>query len=303
MSLNREKIIKEKSSYFFISLALLVGLAGYILSTRSVLAQGAAAQNELPQTKQAAKISYSSTTAKRGKVKPAPVDNSLDVAPAERALALNEEGVKLVLEGNKDEGLKKLKEAHLTEPRNTTVLYNLAGLYLANDNPKEAIKLMEQAVLFQPEDPSFLNRLAESYYAEKNFKQAINYYEKLSVVDPNFEDIWLRLGVLYGADENWEKSESALRKAAEHNQNEPKIWSSLGSVLIGRKKYKEAVEVITRAEELKKIPENAVALGMAHEGQGDYATAIGFYEQARELGSADKELSSHIDELKKLVGK
>lgn len=225
----------------------------------------------------------------------------LDESRERRAYELNEEGVELVFQGKRTEGRKKIQQALDYDPKNPTVLYNLAGLSLAESRPKDAIALMERAVELRPNDLAFLNRLAESHFADSNIVRALEYYEKIVASDPGYAEALLRLGTLYGMAKRWDKAEETLSRAVKLHPKDTRALSNYGNILVLREKFDAAIEVLTRAQALKPTAENAVALGIAHETAGKKEAALRDYQSAKALGDKDPELDKHLAELDGVV--
>ncbi len=220
---------------------------------------------------------------------------------SDRAFKLNEEGVELILKGDRDRGIQRLHRALEQDGTNTTALYNLAGVKLEQGDARGAIKLLERAVSLAPDDLSFLNRLAEAHFADSNIAKATEYYQKIVDTDPAFGEASLRLGVLYGMNKEWERAEVQLRKAVELNPKDPRALGNLGNILVLREKFDEATSLLTRAQKLKRTPENAVALGIAAESAGNTKRALDHFREAKLLGDRDTNLDKHILELEQLV--
>ncbi|HQH28904.1 MAG TPA: tetratricopeptide repeat protein [Oligoflexia bacterium] len=223
------------------------------------------------------------------------------VDPKRQALRVNEEAVALVLRGSVGQGLQKLKQAHLLDPHNPTVMYNLAGVYISEGKPSEALPMMEGAVNAQPNDIAFLHRLAQAYTLTGKTKQAVETYEKIALIDPLSESTLLKLGTLYGVTEQWDKAEATLRRAHQALGDDAQVLHSLGCILIVRGKYAEAIEVLTRAQSKVKDAKNSIALGIAYESLGRREKALQHYREAREFGERGDDLAVHIRELEKLT--
>lgn len=243
-------------------------------------------------------VAKPSTTLARSTTDP----RSAPLTAAEKSMSLNEEGVELIFHGDHISGLKKLEAANELDSSNTTVLYNLAGLYIANGETKKAVQAMENAVKIQPKDLSFLNRLAESHFADSNIDSAVNTFERIVEIDPGYQQALLRLGTLYGMQKRWDLAEAKLKEAAELEGSDARVLSNLGSVLVVQKKFKEAVPVLVKAQAVKETPANCVALGIAHEALGETDEAIKFFSHAKELGETNQtQLDKHIAELRTKV--
>ena len=221
----------------------------------------------------------------------------------DQAIRLNEAGVELILRGDRNGGISKIKQALAFDPLNATILYNLAGVYVSGNEGKLAIPILKKALEIDPNDLAFLNRLAEAYVSEKNPEMAIKTYEQILTVDETYNETLLKLGTLYGMWENWEKAEETLRRADKVMGPDSRVLGNLGSILVVRKNYNAALEVLTRAQKLDPTPENAVAMGIAAESLGETAKALSYYNKAKELGETGGELEQHIAELEEALKK
>ena len=219
----------------------------------------------------------------------------------DRAYKLNEEGVELILKGDRNRGAQRLNRALEQDSTNTTALYNLAGVKLEQGDAQGAIKLLERAVELAPNDLSFLNRLAEAHFANSDIEQATEYYQQIVDVEPSFGEASLRLGVLFGMNKDWERAEEQLRKAVEINPKDPRALGNLGNILVLREKFDEATVLLTKAQKMKRTPENAVALGIAAESSGHTKRALDHFREAKLLGDRDTNLDKHILELEQIL--
>jgi len=220
------------------------------------------------------------------------------LTPQQRSYRLNEVGVKLILAGEREKGLSKLQRAVEIDAKNTTALYNIAGLYISDGQPERAVETMLKAVAIVPQEISFLNRLAEAHFAASQIKEAIATYEKIVQLSPEHESTLLRLGTLYALEKDWNRAEDRLRKACDVDPKDPIALSNLGNVLVAKEKYSEAMEVLTRAQDLyTPNPDNEMALGVACEALNKSELALQHYLKAKELGSADPNLNEHIKQL------
>lgn len=222
-------------------------------------------------------------------------------SPDEISFRLNEEGVKLILKGNRAAGQQRIEQALEYNPRNTTALYNLAGLYLTNGAPEKAAEVMSRAVDITPDDLAFLNRLAEAHFAASNLRGAISTYEKIVSEDPEFEKSYPRLGALYGMVQEWDLAEKALRKALEQSPNDARTISNLASVLVVQKKYHEAIRLIDDLDSSDVNADILTTKGVAYEGMGKKQAALEQFEAAAQAGKRDQEFLGKIRLLRKEI--
>ena len=227
--------------------------------------------------------------------------SSKELSAPESAYQLNEDGVSLVLEGKREQGIARIRRALELDPVNTTAMYNLAGIYLADGKPAEASELMERAAELQPNDIGFLKRLAQCHFVQNDINKTIEIYERILALNPEKGDILLHLGTMYGIQQHWDRAEELLRKAYLNNPDDSRALSSFGSLLVVREKFDEALPLLTRAYEKEHSASNALALGFANAGAGRLKDALPLYLEAKRLGSTDAQLDSHIAALRKAL--
>ena len=235
----------------------------------------------------------------------APTNRSLqriaEPAPSRDSARLNEQGVKLLVTGKWNEGTARIREAVETDGSNCAALYNLAGLLLSEGKAKEAVRVMNRAIAINPDELSYLNRLAEAQIADMDVEAAIGTYRKIVERDPSYEESLLRLGTLLGLQRKHEEAEAVLRRALELQPADPKVLTGLGSILVAEEKYEEGVAILERSAKIEKSVETSTALGVASESVGKLDQALAYYDEAKQLGSADPTLDNHIAALKKRV--
>lgn len=217
---------------------------------------------------------------------------------AERAMHLNERGVELFLQGKRSQGSAKVKQALAHDPQNPNVLYNLAGLYLADGRADLALPVMRKVISMKPRELAFQDRYAESCVATRELDSAIRAYETIEQEDASYNEVLLKLSALYAMREQWTKAEQAIRRAHAHLGDNPRVLSNFGAILVARGKFAEAVPILEKSQTLEESGENAVALGMSFESLGESKKAIREYTRALKLGTHDDEgLKKHLESL------
>jgi len=222
----------------------------------------------------------------------------VELNPSQKALRLNEIGVELVLKGEKQKGEAALVEASKIDPKNPTIYYNLAGLYLNQGNIPKALEAVNRCIALRPEDLSFVHRLGEIHFAAKNFADAAEVFESIVSKNPNFNEVLFHLGTVYAMQERWSDSEEVLKRALKNYPAHTSLETNLANVLIMQEKFQEAAELLTQAQKREPTAETALALGIAWEGADQKSRALASYQEAARLGSKDEELQKRISGLK-----
>jgi tetratricopeptide (TPR) repeat protein len=209
--------------------------------------------------------------------------------------SLNELGVQLIFQGEKEQGVHQLELAHQRDPKNAAVLYNLSGYYIAEKNYGSALSSIDKALEISPSDLHFLKRKTEALLPLRKFDEAITVYKKITQIDPDNGDSYGKLGALYGLKGNWQESESSLLHARNILGDTPAILNNLASARLMLKKYQQAIEVLEVAQQRWPTADREITLGVANEGLGNKQKAVTHYRNAKELGAANKHLDAHIE--------
>lgn len=209
--------------------------------------------------------------------------------------SLNELGVQLIFQGEKEQGLQQLELAHQSDPKNAAVLYNLSGYYIAEKNYESALSSINTALELSPNDLQFLKRKAEALLPLGKFEDAIIVFQKVIEIEPSSGDCLSKLGALYGLLSKWEESENSLLQARNVLGDTPAILNNLASARLMLKKYQPAIEVLEVAQQRWPTADREITLGVANEGLGNYNQAIFHYKRAKELGATNKHLDAHIE--------
>jgi Flp pilus assembly protein TadD len=224
---------------------------------------------------------------------------NVEVTPQDRAFSLNELGVELVLKGDKERGHEALREAAKLDPKNPTIFYNLAGLYLSRGDIRSALEAVNRCIALRPEDLSFLHRLGEIHFAAGNYADAAEVFEQIAGKNPKFNEVLFHLGTVYAMQERWELAEDSLRKAVKLYPSHSSLETNLANVLIMQQKFAEAASLLESVERREPSAETSLALGIALEGAGKLEQAASSYRRAKELGSTDPQLAQRIAALEK----
>ena len=226
-------------------------------------------------------------------------ENLENLSPADKAKKLNEIGVELVLRTQIDEGLAAFQKGETLDPLNSTIHYNLAGVYLNRGDIEAALIEAKKCVELRANDLSFLHRLGEIYFAEKNYAEAAKLFEQVASQNPEFNEVIFHLGTVYAMQGRWTQAEAALRRAREIYPAHSSVEANLANVLIMTQKFSEAASILEKVNKLHPSPEVSLALGIALEGANEPTKALQAFQTAKELGSKDSQLDSRVEEIKK----
>ncbi|MCX7678640.1 MAG: tetratricopeptide repeat protein [Spirochaetes bacterium] len=219
---------------------------------------------------------------------------------------------------------------------NSKLLSHMGYLYLTIKNYSEALKCLDLAIALEPSDSQsyFLKGITYSHVgkyhkAESNLRKAVNlkeddlyfYYlanvqEKLHKIkdtikslkraielNPNNSRAYNYLGYLY-AERNMKLDESVklIQRALELEPENGAYLDSLGWAYFRQRKYKEALELLHRAEknlEKEGIPDPVVYdhIGDVYKKLGKISEAIKYWEKAYKINKTveiKRKLERHV---------
>jgi|GEM_PF-1145673 len=163
--------------------------------------------------------------------------------------------VLLYLENQDEINMKKIMDKSLSKnPKNLSLLFNVAKYYIESNNLQEAKKYLDQAKEIDFENPQILYWLGEVAFAGKDFNNAIDNFVKF--------------------DQIFENSDSLMKTKLITYKND--VDYKLGKIYLEEKKeYKNAIKyfllaITDNSEDL----ESLLNLGFAYYKNKDYADAV-----------------------------
>ena len=169
--------------------------------------------------------------------------------------------------------------------------------------------LEKESDLFKYKDNQILFEIAGIYLDQEEYEKAIFYYSKIlenSVKDKIFlARIYDRRGACYERLGKWEKSEKDLKRSLDLNPDQAYVLNYLAySWLEQNKKIDEAYEMLKKANNLKKDnPYILDSLGWALNLKGNYIDAKFYIEEALTYLPSDPIISDHYGDILWKLGK
>lgn len=216
------------------------------------------------------------------------------------SLRLNEEGVQAAQNKDFAEAEDLFLEALTADEFNLTAVYNLAGMYLTNEENEDAIKLLKAYTKKYPSDPGLTSRLADAYFSTQNITKAETYYLKTIELDKSYPNIYGRLGTIYTLKSKLADAEKLFLKATQAEPLNYDYLASLSSLQLGNGNAQDAIRTAKKALQVEATSEVYVTLGTAYEETKNYSNALIAFQRAQDLGDIRQKLSDKIKELKEL---
>ncbi|MDH7513758.1 MAG: sulfatase-like hydrolase/transferase [Clostridiales bacterium] len=212
------------------------------------------------------------------------------------------EGWKLYKQGQKDAGIKLLKDI-LKEQNDIDMAYKqLASIYQETGNTEEALAILEQGLDTLPSSYQIFIEYVKALISAQQFDKVISACEKMNMreaeVDP---EIWSNLGTAYARKGNFEKAIKAFEMGLSLDDKHPELYNNLANACYShglqsrdRFIYSRCFEYYKKAIELDpEYPAPYYGLGHAYREEGNLEGAITCWEKALE---ADPDFSrAHFD--------
>ncbi len=217
------------------------------------------------------------------------------------SLDYNEKGVAAVGAKNFSAAEDLFRKALAADPKNTTAMFNLAGVLLTNKKEETAVALLKDYLTQFDKDPGLYARLGDAYFATKKVPESAAAYEKALSTDPEYPGAHAKLATIYGLLNRLEDSERMLLRAVELNPKDGQSLNNLSAVFLANGKPDKAVSTAKRALQVKASSEIYVTLGSAYESLKDYKNSMIAYQRAIDLGDKRDELKKKVAGLKEVV--
>ncbi len=162
-----------------------------------------------------------------------------------------------------------------SEDTNRALTHLILGNQLLEQRRREqAVEAFEKAQKLRPDDPQINYALGRAYSGVGDYDRAINHLSIAAQDAQKFPQAQMELGLAYRRRGNKLYEEAVLEK----DQKKKRYFQSRAQV-----DYKQAIEHLTRANELHSDYEDALAtLGGLYRRMGDYESNPALYEQALE---------------------
>lgn len=118
---------------------------------------------------------------------------------------------------------------------------------LQQGQPNQAVRLLEQAHRLDRDNPDAALNLSGAYILVKKFKRAVDILEPMSRREPDNPMVWTNLGAAYlgnpvlAGDEQQQRAITAFKKALELDPATPHVAYNLGLIYLDRHEQSAAL--------------------------------------------------------------
>jgi tetratricopeptide (TPR) repeat protein len=182
------------------------------------------------------------------------------------------------------EAIDVLESARKTSAPSYELSFNLAGLYLLNNNPTLALNQYDAALAAKPESLPALRRAAMIAEKQGHLERSLSYWMRAKKIEPENPEVLLGFGRVCLKMDLLDDAEPALTKAAALKPDDSVYQYTLASARVGKKQYEEAQSIFEKL--LEKKPEDSqvqYALGSVLYLEGHLAEAATHFAESVRL--------------------
>jgi tetratricopeptide (TPR) repeat protein len=166
------------------------------------------------------------------------------------------------------------------------MLYNIGAGYVQNTNYHRAIYFLEKAYKENPKNDSVLYDLAFCYDKLGDNEKSIRCYNEYLDIDPFAESAWYNLGIIYTRLEEYDKAIEAYDFALAIDENYASAIFNKANTLSTLERYAEALSYYIDYLRFDKNSSDArVYIAECYFQLEDYAKSYQYYKQAIQLDS------------------
>jgi tetratricopeptide (TPR) repeat protein len=178
--------------------------------------------------------------------------------------------------------LPHLEKAVQIAPKNAATQFELGRTLVTLRRPQDAIAPLRASIQLAPKESASRQLLAQIYLAQKKPLDAYRQWTALAQAQPNDVEAHLQAaGLAADVLKRPAEAEKWLRLAANGTPRDPRPALLLGRFLLGRKKSKEAVQILGKAAKARPdVFEIYPLLADARLASGDLSGALGALESA-----------------------
>ncbi len=155
----------------------------------------------------------------------------------------------LANEGHNNEAIDVLENSERAGPPTFELAFNLAGLYLLNNNPALALNQYDVALQAKPDSIPALHQAALTAEKENHLERSLSYWMRAKKIEPDNPDILLGFGRVCLKMDLLDDAEPALTKAVDLRPDDPSSLYALGSAKVGKKQFPEAQQIFEKLVE------------------------------------------------------
>lgn len=202
------------------------------------------------------------------------LEQAVALAPDDHG-AYNSLGTAYIISLRLDDAAAAYARAIELEPKEEFAYAGLANLKRAFGNSAEAIELYKKQLEIKPDDPETYAGLAVAHMLEDDDASAAAAFGRALALAPNNFRLYTQIAYLYASRGRFDKAREMTDLSMRY---EPRFtWThiALGNLLLGQKKYDEAIKALLDAQQYGDFPTLHFELAKAYMVDDRFSEAIG----------------------------
>lgn len=202
-------------------------------------------------------------------------------------------------EGRLEEAKTQYLKAYGLDDKDTTVLYNLASLYIQQKNYIDAIAIYDKLLALNPKDVEIYEYKAQAYENLNKFEDVIKQYEAILAIKPNDKNAKEKIDYIVYNKFSGQKLQTYLISKAQNNPNSYEAQFNCALELHKNKEYAQAIEYYKKALELNPSKEDSyINLASIYIEQKNYNNANLICQKGLLISPNNKTLNQYLKEIK-----
>ncbi len=181
--------------------------------------------------------------------------------------------------------LQEFQEALKYDPKAGGIYLKCGALFLKLKKVDQAILEFQKALGASYEIPYMIHfLLGVAYHSNQQWDQAIIEYQKAIVLEPTYVGSYVSLADLYYQRSDLLSAQAYLEKGVGQMPDMPVLWFKLGLIYGKEKKFKEAIDAVKKAVNLKEHwMEARLSLALFYEAAEEKNMALHEYEEVLKI--------------------
>ncbi|MFM7085075.1 MAG: tetratricopeptide repeat protein, partial [Hyphomicrobium sp.] len=159
-----------------------------------------------------------------------------------------------------EEAISAFQKALHIQPLYLDALINCGNGLCDLKRYDEGIASYQKALAINPNSAEAYNNLGHAFNDLKRYEEAVGAFKKALQINPHYVEAYNNLGNTLFELKRHEDAIAVFKKVLSLNPHHAPSYFNLGNAYFERKRYEEAVAAYTRATEIKKDYDSAVAL-------------------------------------------
>lgn len=201
------------------------------------------------------------------------LEQAVQLAPGDHR-AHNSLGTAYLISLRLDDAATAFTKAIELEPKEEFAYASLASLRRAFGNPADAIELYKKQLDNKPDDPETYAGLALAHLLDDDDASASTALGRAIALAPNNFRLYTQLAYFYASRGRWDKAREMVELSMKY---EPRFaWThiALGNVLLGQKRYDDAIQALVAAQQYGDFPTLHFELAKAYMIDDRFSEAV-----------------------------